>query len=235
MYGTDLAYRATTRTDLLPTNPISPPSLPLGLHPIALRACYAMPSRVARRGSAEGLAIRTLARAAVSAYARAMRCPVLTYRMLLSAYARAMRCPVSGTDIARTAYARATRCPVLRSRMALPVGSHGTRSTEIAFFSLMMPGTEIPYYLRIHRRCLVLHSLCCATFLRLRYAMSGTDLAYAATRSQGLAGDATVSQVSYAISLLACYAVSGRDLSYAAIGLCGTDRAYGGATSRRLY
>eukprot|EP00961_Rhodomonas_salina_P155046 2088642-Rhodomonas_salina.6 len=67
------------------------------------------------------------AKGQVAPYAHAMRCPVLTYRMVLPAYARAMPYPVlaqrmmlcytmSGAEKAHgvPAYARATRCLVLR-------------------------------------------------------------------------------------------------------------------------
>eukprot|EP00961_Rhodomonas_salina_P172419 2325099-Rhodomonas_salina.2 len=93
-----------------------------------LRACYAMSD---------------------TAYARAMRCPVLPTRMLCdvrhclracyampgTAYARAMRCPVQPTRVlcdvryclracyamSGTAYARAMRCPALPTRVLCDV------------------------------------------------------------------------------------------------------------------
>eukprot|EP00961_Rhodomonas_salina_P041223 554876-Rhodomonas_salina.2 len=47
-----------------------------------------------------------------------------------------------------------------------------------------------------------------------RYAMSGTDLAYAATAELHLGK--SLSQVGCAISLRACYAMSGTDLAFGA-------------------
>eukprot|EP00961_Rhodomonas_salina_P132036 1777522-Rhodomonas_salina.1 len=84
-----------------------------------------------------------------------------------------------------------------------------------------MPGTDLGYA-ATRRSPLVpnaptgVHS---ANSLRACYAMSGTDLGYAA------------------IGLRACYAMSGTDLAYATIGLCvcyamsGTDLAYAAPAS----
>eukprot|EP00961_Rhodomonas_salina_P301866 3940643-Rhodomonas_salina.6 len=72
-------------------------------------------------------------RLVLSSYARARRCPVLTYRMVLqrgrvldparyaplSAYALATRCPVLTYRMALSVYALPMRCPVLTYRMAL--------------------------------------------------------------------------------------------------------------------
>eukprot|EP00961_Rhodomonas_salina_P092647 1246879-Rhodomonas_salina.2 len=82
--------------------------------------------------------------------------------MLLSAYA------MSGTDIWYGAadsvccYARARRCPVLRQRMLLPGKSRRRKCERYRPTRLLR---DVRYR----------HSVCC-------YAMSGTDIAYAATR-----------------------------------------------------
>eukprot|EP00961_Rhodomonas_salina_P086212 1158853-Rhodomonas_salina.2 len=52
----------------------------------------------------------------LSAYAFAMRCPILTSRIVLCVYALSYQ--LSGTDVTHAAifYARAMKCPVLTSR-----------------------------------------------------------------------------------------------------------------------
>eukprot|EP00961_Rhodomonas_salina_P011680 157001-Rhodomonas_salina.1 len=63
----------------------------------ALRVCYAMSGTdIAYIGSTPTHSLRDVRYYHIvrSAYALAMRCPVLTQRIALPAYARAMRCPV---------------------------------------------------------------------------------------------------------------------------------------------
>eukprot|EP00961_Rhodomonas_salina_P108677 1462788-Rhodomonas_salina.1 len=93
----------------------------------------------------------------LSAYARAMPCPLLRYRVALSAYARAMRRLVLRWRRVLSVLARAVRCVVLRG------GTRACASTEQP--SVYPHGTvQTPH----------------AILLQPRYALSGTDLGHAA-------------------------------------------------------
>eukprot|EP00961_Rhodomonas_salina_P128964 1737599-Rhodomonas_salina.3 len=93
----------------------------------------------------------------VLTYGRARRCPVLTY-----AYA----CPYQSAVVARCRlppYAHDTRCPVLKWRMLRSAYASDTPCPVLTCV-WSDAGGDI--------------------YLRRRYAMSGTDLEYAAIRSQ---------------------------------------------------
>eukprot|EP00961_Rhodomonas_salina_P253345 3424094-Rhodomonas_salina.1 len=67
------------------------------------------------------------------------------------------------------------------------------------------------------------------TSLPSSYAMSGTDLAYAATLCYAMSGI----DLAYAATL--CFAMSGTELAYDATlcdVMCGTERGYGGTRGR---
>eukprot|EP00961_Rhodomonas_salina_P100818 1356661-Rhodomonas_salina.1 len=103
----------------------------------------------------------------LSAYERAMRCPVLTKRMVLPSYGLAMQCPalteLSGTDLA---YAPTS----LRS---------WTASDRGKLPPYAMPGTDLAYALTPLRYARYPPTPCPALTQLSPYAMPGTHTAYA--------------------------------------------------------
>eukprot|EP00961_Rhodomonas_salina_P110191 1483226-Rhodomonas_salina.3 len=95
--------------------------------------------------------------------------------MLLLAYAPAVRCPVQITRVCRSRYAFAMRCPVLTWRN-VPGRDTCTLCDDL---HATPPAPVSPYALA--RQCPVQTSRTFCICLRACYAMSGTDLAYAAT------------------------------------------------------
>eukprot|EP00961_Rhodomonas_salina_P301571 3940513-Rhodomonas_salina.3 len=63
---------------------------------------------------------------------RGMRCPVLTYRIVVWSSARATRCPVLGYALPGTTIGSASRLSVLRQRMVLRI-RYGMCGTELAY------------------------------------------------------------------------------------------------------
>eukprot|EP00961_Rhodomonas_salina_P106209 1430361-Rhodomonas_salina.4 len=155
----------------------------------------------------EGVQHRLSSRSAtLSAYALATRCPVLTERMVLGI-------AMPGTDVAYaavSAYARATRCPTPPPILCC---AFAMRRPVLAYALLYGPTR---WGVLRQRLCHTGPDLGCMA-LRFCYAVCGTDLGYAATRS--------LTATPHAAELLSTtlwyrptrrYAMSGTDLAYGA-------------------
>eukprot|EP00961_Rhodomonas_salina_P010186 137003-Rhodomonas_salina.1 len=110
-----------------------------------------------------------------------------------------------GSDLPRFLYARATRCPVVTERTMLQLSSDLVYSATITLRnSYDMPGSKLAYgattrfytiqycYLNYYKKGgkdgevkEVMSAIC----LRVCHAMSGTELAYAASSDYAMLGD----------------------------------------------
>eukprot|EP00961_Rhodomonas_salina_P129192 1740448-Rhodomonas_salina.2 len=225
MSGTDVAYGRTC---------------------ISLRACYAKSGTETACGgtSRQGTCVERRGGGGrsdpLSAYALATRCPVLRYRMVLSAYAMSgTKIPngtvslracdaMSGTEKAYAYGAAESELRMLRKEIDTLEGSACCTALGRVYYYAMASSYALPMR-------------CPAMLLHACYAMSGTEIGYAATRENGgrvgaetgsrgillrrvrissyaMPGtdiaDGAGTETGNVILLRACYAMSGTEIGY---------------------
>eukprot|EP00961_Rhodomonas_salina_P005514 74798-Rhodomonas_salina.3 len=134
---------------------------------------------------------------------------------------------VSGTKVRPVSGYQSMRCPVLQHAVLLPDITEPRRSTDVSDVCLVLTSRRWCYQAT---KCSQLESHLHSLSLQVCYAMSGTDLAYAATSHSKMS--ASVHAIGGLLYLRARMVLCGSDICIgASYAVPGTDRAYGATSS----